>query len=276
MIINLKPTSKLLIAALVLSAAATNAQKLPKKQQISLLAPSNIKIDGKTSEWDDKFQAYNPVSRVFYTISNDDQNLYLTARMDGERAAVKALSGGVTLTLNQSPEQSKITKNVAITYPAVVAKGGSTYAKDQSIGEILRGSPNRYKNLKGDTANKKDISALITLTNKQITQAYKEIQVAGIEGTDSLISLYNTSGIKAALLFNDKMEYTYELAIPIKLIEANLGMVKKLSYNIKLNAAPTIFVRRPPGSPVSTVDDPEMNYQSYPTDFSGEYTLAKK
>jgi hypothetical protein len=267
------------ITLILLSALAflqASAQKLPKTQKISLLAPGNIKIDGKTSEWDDKFQAYNPASRVFYTISNDDQNLYLTARMDGERAAIKALSGGITLTLKQSSEQSKITKNVAITYPAVVAKGGSTYAKDQSIGEILRGSPNRYKNLKGDTANKKDISALITLTNKQITQVYKEIQVAGIEGVDSLISIYNTSGIKAALLFTDKMEYTYELAIPIKLIEANFGMVKKLSYNIKLNAAPTIFVRRPPGSPVGTVDDPELNYQVNPTDFSGEYTLAKR
>lgn len=60
----------------------TQAQKLPKVQQASLHAPANIKIDGKATEWEGKFEAYNPGSRVFYTLSNDSENLYLIACME--------------------------------------------------------------------------------------------------------------------------------------------------------------------------------------------------
>jgi len=53
-----------------------NAQKLPEVQTVNLRAPAGIKIDGKPTEWDSKFQAYNKSTNAFYTIANDDDNLY--------------------------------------------------------------------------------------------------------------------------------------------------------------------------------------------------------
>lgn len=58
------------------------AQKLPKVQTTSVWAPPNIKIDGKTTEWNDRFQAHNTGNHVFYTLSNDNKNLYLALRME--------------------------------------------------------------------------------------------------------------------------------------------------------------------------------------------------
>ena len=67
----------ILFSCVILSAAA---QKLPKVQRASLYAPENIKVDGMLNEWDDKLQAYNYATDVYYTISNDDKNLYITLK----------------------------------------------------------------------------------------------------------------------------------------------------------------------------------------------------
>jgi len=269
----LKPTLFLLLLS-----ASVYAQKLPIKQQNSVLAPANIKIDGKLTEWDEKFQAYNDVSRIYYTISNDERNIYLTARMDGERANMKALYGGITFTIRQVGQnnKSKDVKNVAVTYPVIISKGGSLSGRKNDMGEIISGSPVGYKGLIADKANADEINAFIAKTNKQMETYFKEIQVLGVkEIKETLIPTYNTDDIKAIVLFSNKMEYTYELAVPLKLIEANLGKIEKLNYNIKLNAKPIITAKGVPGPPMFMGNDPEMNYVSNATDFSGDYTLAK-
>jgi hypothetical protein len=264
---NLKASAvSLILCVLFLSNAS--AQKLPSKQQGSILAPANIKIDGKTTEWGDKFQAYNNASRVFYTVSNNADNLYLTIRMDGDRAVAKALSGGITFTISPV-NKSKDGKNVSITYPAVVNRQNNTH-------EAIQSSSSRFKSLKKDEAPIDKLNAFVKRTNDQIASFFKEIQITGIkEISDPLISIYNTEGIKTVVAFNDQMEYIYELAIPLKYIET---AVKdgQFRYNIKLNAAATIATGAP-GPPMfsGANADPELLYQTSPTDFSGEYTLAK-
>jgi len=266
-----------LLCCVILSAAA---QKLPKVQQASVYAPANIKADGKLNEWDDKFQAYNDVNRMFYTISNDDRNLYLTARMDSHSANAKVLSGGITLTIKQ-PEQnskSKDVKNVAVTYPVViVSKGVSLADIKNDMSFVIRDSPYKYKRLKDAAANANEVNAFIAKTNTQLKSQFKEIQVLGVtEIKEPLLPVYNTEGMQAVALFNDKMEFTYELVIPLKLLENNLGKTEKLSYNIKLNAKAVIVAKGVPPAPMYMGNDLELNYQNHPTDFSGEYTLAKK
>ncbi len=268
-------TLKSISAALLISVSAY-AQKLPDKQQGSVLAPANIKIDGKTTEWSDKFQAYNDASRIYYTISNDDNNLYLTARMNDERGNRKALSGGITLTLGPAGKniKSKNAKNIAVTYPVII-NTASKLGGPLPLGAIIRDSPLSYKKLKAEKANPNELNAFIAKTNKQLETHFKEIQVLGVkEIQEPLIPVYNTDNIKAIILFNDKMEYTYELAIPLKIIAANLGDIEKLSYNIKLNARSIIKNGAPPM--VTYIgNDLEILYENQPSDFSAEYTLAK-
>ena len=43
----------------ILFVLSANAQKLPNTQETSLRAPANLKVDGKPTEWNNQFQAYN-------------------------------------------------------------------------------------------------------------------------------------------------------------------------------------------------------------------------
>jgi hypothetical protein len=47
----------------------TSAQKLTAVQLVLLRSPDNLKIDGQSSEWNNKFQAYNSNTSTFYTIA---------------------------------------------------------------------------------------------------------------------------------------------------------------------------------------------------------------
>ena len=71
---------KIFLFPLLFLSIYTCAQKLPKIQDVNQRAPSNMKIDGKPAEWNDQFLAYNTNVEVFYTLSNDDKNLYLALR----------------------------------------------------------------------------------------------------------------------------------------------------------------------------------------------------
>src|SRR4051812_17797198 len=77
------------------------AQKLPNVQQTSIRAPANIKIDGKLTEWNDHLQAKNSVDGLLYTISNNDDNLYLTIVAPYKEASYKALRGGITFSVSK-------------------------------------------------------------------------------------------------------------------------------------------------------------------------------
>src|SRR5471030_2313773 len=133
----------------------SNAQKLPGKQAASIRAPDNIKIDGKTTEWGDKFRAYNSASRVYYTVSNDDVNLYLTARMDGWQGTDKAILGGFIFTIQ--PSAASKLKNIKITYSTL---------SDRRKTEVIRDNMFAYNGFSDDTvANRKKIDTLIANTN---------------------------------------------------------------------------------------------------------------
>ena len=80
----------------------TEAQNLPNKQETSILAPAVIKIDGKLDEWNDKLQAYNTATDVYYTLSNDDKNLYLALKTKEYFVMENILKNGIRFTINHS------------------------------------------------------------------------------------------------------------------------------------------------------------------------------
>ncbi|CAF1654675.1 unnamed protein product, partial [Didymodactylos carnosus] len=122
-------TSKRNLSGLLicLSAFAASAQKLPTVQAVSLRAPASIKIDGKANEWDDKFQAYNKNIEAFYTISNDDEMLYLTVKATTHDIADKIIRGGLTLIIDHTVKKND-PEAVSITYPVLRNEDMSTVA----------------------------------------------------------------------------------------------------------------------------------------------------
>jgi len=273
------------VALCLISAITTaSAQKLPNVQQVSVRAPTNIKIDGKLDDWGGKLQAYNRATEAYYTIANDDDNLYLVIHIDKTYIINKAISGSITLTINNSGKKND--ENCpAISFPLLNIKSGS----------IIR------SNLKKET---QAVDSVVMASNNELANNAKEIKLSGINGiTDTLtgthtknfeyfhsyplfylpggyyINAHNNHGIKAATAFESKWGFTYELQVPLKYLNISRG--KKFSYNIRLNgpmakngklAAGYVMVRIHKDG-VTTTQDQDM---LYPTDVWGEYTLANK
>jgi len=269
-----------LSALFLFIAVAANAQKLPNVQQTSLRAPANIKVDGKATEWNNQFQTYNKATEIFYTISNDDDKLYLTVQATDPNIIRKIIGGGITFTVNPSGKKND-KDGVAITFPEYDKKNPPFYVT----------LDNKPMPTKDTVKNRMQADSFLNAHNVQLSDKLKLIGVVGVKSiSDNVISIYNAEGIKAVSLFDNKIYYTYELAIPLKYLELTINKPLKFSYNIKLNGM------IPKGSTMIDTGRPDLivfvgpdgvTYSGgkassenmvlyYPTDFWGEYTLAKK
>jgi len=250
-----------------------NAQKLPNIQQASLRAPLNIKIDGILREWGDKFEAYNSNTQIYYTISNDVNDLYLTLMVTDFTTIKKILAGGITLTLNPQNKKKDSTNTSSVSFPYY-----SPGQQPLSISTQLATKSN---------LSKLQLDSFATAYNRQIPTNFKLIGLQGMGNIkDAFVSIYNEDGIRAAAIFNKDMNYTYELAIPLSLLGNETG-ISKFNYNLQLNGQTTIngyAITPVPGrSNLLTFTDnkgtrfmldQDAKDLYYPTDFWGEYTLA--
>jgi hypothetical protein len=263
----------------ILIGSAASAQKLPNKQVVSVRAPINIKIDGKASEWGDKLQAHNKATEVLYTIANDDENLYLVIQATKRDIVEKIAYGGITFSINSADKK----ENVALTFPK--------YESNSSYHAGLNSKPD----IASDTIlYKMQLDSFVRAKNNQMGIKFKFIEVEGIKDMGPLISVYNDVKIKANIRLDNQLSYTYELAIPLKYLSSVINSFGGFTYNIRLNGAANnhttmalnstgkdIIIYDASGKAVTGI--PVM-YEasaakmglSYPTDFTAEYTLAKK
>lgn len=234
-------------------AAAVNAQKLPTVQTTGIRAPANINIDGMPTEWNDKYQAYNSANHLFYTLSNDDKNLYLVVHTTDVIVIRKIIRWGLALTIGAPGKKDmKDPNNLSLSFPI------ENEAKNPLVMNDDDASDNKG-----------------TARNDKMAALFKQIKVTGLPGVNEpAISIYNTEGIKAVASFDDKLAYTYELAIPLKYVNAaNTGT---LNYNIKLNGGITVVDNSPNAIVIAYKPGSSHDYLFSVTDFGGEYTLAKK
>jgi hypothetical protein len=208
----------ILIMALCISA---KAQKLSSVQAAAVWAPDKVKIDGKLDEWNDSFQAYNKATKLFYTLANDDKNLYLVVKSTDVQNNTKVMSGGITLTINTA-DKKKEDNAYSVTFP-IVARAN------------MRG----LRRPRGSSQNTVMDSASIAEAaeaRKQAIASIKEISVLGFKDiTDTLISIYNEYSIKAAVGYDDQGDFQYELALPLKLLNISTANPKEFAYNIRVN-----------------------------------------
>jgi len=296
-------------ATLILLIASVNfayAQKLSNVQDASVWAPENVKVDGKLTEWNDTFQAMNKATQLFYTVSNDDKNLYLTIRSNTQQAGNKLVAGGLNFSIN--PAGKKTEDNaVVITYPAANISALNSLVAPTVRQEGYTGRP------------KEELDpALVAEVQRTAIEAAKEIKIKGVkEIKDSILSIYNEHGFKGLINFDTKGNVTYELAVPLKYLHLNDGTA--LAYNIKLkgiggdnalNFVPGTLAGGGSGIPQPTpnetitrdarvitnpasaggggggftagpgstrpADSIGLQDMMYPTDFWGKYSLAKK
>lgn len=195
------------------------AQKHPNIQEGGLRAPATIKIDGKPSEWNNQFQAYNKSTEVYYTLSNDDNKLYLTVQATDLDIIEKIIEGGITLTINGTGKM-KDEGGVAFTYPVL---DKSSFPETGPAIDI-------------DKPESWTADSFMVKLNKDFIARATDIKVTGVkEIPKSMLSIYNPEGIKASALFDNKTILTYELAVPLKYLGLSVSNSKQLFYNIKLS-----------------------------------------
>lgn len=221
---NLKHSLKIFVTAFILSGTSSLAiaQKIQNVQETSVWAIAPVKIDGKTS--DETFQAYNKSTLLFYTLSNDANNIYLVVKSTDAANNNKIMMGGITVNINPNGKK-KEKDGSSITFPVIARP-----QRGQGGGNAGFQRPQQGQRLQGASAD-----SAAAARRKQQLAAVKEIKVLGIKDiTDSLISIYNEYGIVAVANFDEKGSYVYELAVPLKLLGLTPAS-KDFSYNIKVN-----------------------------------------
>lgn len=188
---------KVLILISIISTLQLHAQKLPDIQQGNQWL-TGIKIDGKLNEWPQPLKAYNKATHSWYSVANDDKNLYLAIKTD---RAGKIISGGLTFIINQT----------AITYPY-------NKRRDRRLKE------NRTPLKPGDPIALSDFKEILLKG------------MVGIK--DTLVSIYNPYGLKVSATEqyekNDKHICYYEMVIPLKYLGHSI-VNNQFNYKIRLN-----------------------------------------
>jgi hypothetical protein len=191
---------------------ALHAQKLPDLQKKSLRAPNNIKIDGNAIEWGNRFQAYNKATDIFYTICNNDENLYLIIHASDPDVLTKITNRGVLFCINTLGIK-KAENIISINYP--VFETG--YRNKPYITFLNAAMPHSVR-----VAMEKNLDSVSKVANKKLDDNEKFIRVNGIPGVDTLLSIYNREGIHAAEGFDNTMAYTCELSVSLKLLKLDV------------------------------------------------------
>ena len=239
---------------------AVCAQKLPNKQEVSVYAPAGIKTDGKATEWNDTFQAYNRATEVSYTLANDADNLYLVCQATEADVIQKIVLGGITLTVSAIDKNSTISP-VTVTYPIV------PWTSVQINYDLKPPAP-----LKDDA---------VSIINKKINGQLKQIKVGGVkEFAEGTVPVYNDVGIITAQNVTKEKVYTSELTFPLKYIRQLINNNGTFNYGITVNgmdhSVKVVGGTNGFGAPTEQVVPRGMEYDMTPTYFNATYTLALK
>jgi lipoprotein-anchoring transpeptidase ErfK/SrfK len=170
-------------------------------------AEKSIEVNGILSDWKDSLDLYNADTKLFYSIANDHENIYLAVKNSSEDNLTKILARGISFTVN-----FENTKKVAptVTFP------------------VLDRTPGK-KQVETEQPEAKEIQ-------RRIISKIKEIKVEGFkELVDGGISLYNTYGIKAVLSLDEKNDMIQEIAIPLRLLGIESGSTELITYRIRIN-----------------------------------------
>lgn len=265
------------------------AQNLPNVQKQSVRLPASYNIDGKATEWNDQYQAFNKATEIYYTLANDDKNLYLVVMAAKPSILSKIMRGGITVTINSSNKKD-FKGSATITYPIVKPSDMRAIQR-----EIYKADQPGDVNLSADAFLRRQDSTMAAV-NRKLLFIIKEIGVSNLHGvTDSTLSIYNQYGMKAFLSIGNKNNLVYELQIPLELLGLSRN-VKDIAYNIRLNGlqtdarqVPVNIVGAESGEHINvfkgagqvsndnlTPKMAEMVAMTSPTDFWGYYVLAER
>jgi len=199
----------LAIALLLVSKISFAQEGTPKSTWIS----SPVIIDGKASEWKLPLRFYDDGTKLFFAFANDDKNLYLCFQAPDNMFQMKIIRAGMEVSVS-----AKGKHKVSITFPIT----------QTSVTEPTKEDNNEMQN-----ADKQNRRTNFILQNTMM-------DVKGFATRNGIIPINDTSGIYAAINWDENNKLTYEIAIPFKEwfgADYNIAdIVKDISMDVTINA----------------------------------------
>ncbi|HTH81693.1 MAG TPA: hypothetical protein VL490_02085 [Mucilaginibacter sp.] len=166
-------------------------------------APAHVVIDGDIKEWGDSLNYFNDATRLFYTLANDKDNLYLVVKTNDPATQAKILSSGIAFGIDTKGRKKD---TYSITFPVQEQYGLNTQG-----------------------GSDKKLEAHLTKLRRMKVDGFKDVD-------NDLITLQNTYGFNTAINYDEKGFLVYEEVIPLKLFHADDLMAKEWAFNIKVNS----------------------------------------
>lgn len=177
--------------------------------------PANITVDGDLKEWGDSLRYYNEDQKLYYTLANDKENLYMAIRINDRSEQMRVLGAGLTLSIDT---RGKKKETFSVTFPI----GGSPAMAPEGDSQSLTGGAT------GQGTHDDQMQANLT--------KLRQIKVTGFKDVESdLITTSNTYGFKTAIDFDKDGNLVYEAAIPLKLFHDDEPTKNEWAFNFKIN-----------------------------------------
>jgi hypothetical protein len=174
---------------------------------------SPVKIDGKPQEWKLPLRYYDAVTKLFFAFANDDKNLYVCFQAPDEMTQVKIMRAGIEVYLSVKGKHK-----VSVTFPLA----------QQTVPAASQNDNNVQQNQ--DRKNQRTSFILQSTL----------MEVKGFQTKNGFIPINDSSGINAAINWDENDKLTYEISIPLKewfgINYTVADISKDITLDIEINA----------------------------------------
>ncbi|MDT3402961.1 hypothetical protein [Mucilaginibacter terrae] len=167
---------------------------------------------------------YNEEKKLYYTLANDAQNIYVAIRLNDRSEQERVLMAGLTLGINSKGKKKDSYK---VTFPV---------ANPQDMADMMAARRNTTEKPDEQPIDREEM-------RKARLTKLRNIKVEGFKDIDyDILTTTNSYGFKAAIDYDADGNLVYEAAIPLKFFDATDAAKNEWAFNFKVNG-----ITRPQG-----------------------------
>jgi hypothetical protein len=177
--------------------------------------PAGITVDGDLKEWGDSLRYYNEDKKIYYSLANTKDTLYMAIRINDRSEQTRILYAGLTFSIDPKGHKKEA---FTVTFPFATVRPETVAAIEmrQDTGKLT-----------DDTRDDERRAKLTKLSQVKVT-GFKDVE-------SEMITTSNTYGFKNALDYDKDGNMVYELAIPLALFHADDLYKNEWAFNFKIN-----------------------------------------
>jgi len=180
--------------------------------------PANITVDGDLKDWGDSLRYYNEDKKLYYSLANTKDTLYMAIRINDRSEQTRILYAGLTLSIDPKGRRKE---TFSVTFPLSTVRP-ETFAAlqmQQDTGKLT------------DDARDEERKAKLTRLSQVKVTGFKDVE-------SDMITTSNTYGFRNAIDYDKDGNMIYELAIPMAMFHTDDPYKNEWAFNFKINGSP--------------------------------------